>query len=110
MKLIINEIASKVKSVNVNELNPRLNSINLIDIRQPNEYINGHLPGAKNIPLEEILNKPERYLDKEKEYHIICQSGNKSLTACNELMKKGYKVVNVAEGTDGYMGALENKI
>lgn len=105
--MIINSNTGKVKSINVNDLSSKLNSIHLIDIRQPYEYRNGHLPGAKNIPMEEVLDDSEEFLDKGKEYHIICQSGNRSLRACNELNKKGYKVINVAEGTSGYKGDLE---
>lgn len=105
--MINNSNNSKVKSINVNELSSKLNSVNLIDIRQPYEYRNGHLPGAKNIPMDEVLDKPENFLDKSKGYHIICQSGNRSLKACNELKEKGYNVINVSEGTSGYKGTLE---
>lgn len=105
--MINTNTTSTVKSVKVNELRDKLGNINLIDIRQPFEYRNAHLPGAKNIPMEEVLNEPEEFLDKSKEYYIICQSGNRSLRACNYLRDKGYKVINVAEGTSGYKGSLE---
>lgn len=96
-----------IKSINVNELGALLGKINLIDIREPNEYRLGHLPTAKNIPMNNILSQPEKYLDKSKEYHIICLSGSRSTRACGILNEKGYNVVNVTGGTAGYNGKLE---
>jgi rhodanese-related sulfurtransferase len=97
----------RVKSIKVNDLGTVLDKINLIDIREAFEYRTGHLPGAKNIPMEDLLYEPEEFMNKDKEYHLICRSGRRSLMACNELVKKGYKVTNVAEGTMAYKGELE---
>lgn len=98
---------NRVNSVNVNDLGDLLGKINLIDIREPYEYNNGHLPTAKNIPMSKILAQPDKYLNKDKEYHIICQSGGRSSIACRDLTSKGYKVVNVIGGTGSYVRPLE---
>jgi rhodanese-related sulfurtransferase len=45
-----------------------LGKVNLIDIREPYEYKGGHLPTAKNISMDTILDQPEKYLNKSKEY------------------------------------------
>ncbi|WP_024614350.1 rhodanese-like domain-containing protein [Clostridium sp. Ade.TY] len=95
------------KSVNVNELENKLKSIDLIDIREPYEYKSGHLPNAKNIPMENIISNPDKYLNKDKEYYIICQSGARSSRACSALDKEGYKIINVSGGTGSYNGNLE---
>lgn len=95
------------KSVNVNELENKLKSIDLIDIREPYEYKSGHLPNAKNIPIENIISNPDKYLNKDKEYYIICQSGARSSRACSALDKEGYKIINVSGGTGSYNGNLE---
>lgn len=97
----------KVNAVNVNELKEDLNNINLIDIREPYEYKSGHLPKAKNIPMDKILSEADKYLDKSKEYHIICQSGGRSTRACEVLKNSGFNVINVSGGTGGYRGGLE---
>lgn len=94
-------------SINVKEIDGLLGKINLIDIREPEEYREGHLATAKNIPMNIILSKAEKYLDKSKEYHIICQSGARSSKTCSVLKANGFNVVNVSGGTMGYRGKLE---
>jgi len=84
-----------------------LGKINLIDIREPNEYKRGHLPTAKNIPMDKILSESEKYLDKSKEYHIICHSGARSSRTCGILKKKGFDIINVSGGTGRYRKTLE---
>ena len=98
---------SKFKAINVNDLKPLLGKIELIDIREKYEYASGHLPSAKNISMGELLSNPENYLNKDKEYHVICQSGGRSSKACTELTSMGYKVINVSGGTGSYIGGLE---
>lgn len=98
---------NKFKSINVNDLEGTLGKINLIDIREPYEYNVGHLPSAKNIPMNSILKETDKFLDKSKEYHIICQSGGRSSRTCSELTSKGYKVINISGGTGSYIRPLE---
>lgn len=98
---------NKFNSVSVNELDQLLETINLIDVREPYEYKEGHITSAKNIPMNNILLQPEKYLDKTKEYHIICQSGGRSSKVCSKLASDGYKVINVSGGTGGYRGTLK---
>lgn len=97
---------STVEAVDVNEIDSLLGKINLIDIREPYEYKSGHLKSAKNIPMNAIMSSPEKYLDKSKEYHIICHSGSRSSNACRVLKGNGYNVINVAGGTGRYSGKL----
>ena len=94
-------------TISVHEIGELLGKVNLIDIREPYEYKNGHVPTAKNVPMSAILSRPEKYLDKSREYHIICQSGGRSTMACNELADKGYNIVNVQGGTGSYLRPLE---
>ncbi|SHI68792.1 Rhodanese-related sulfurtransferase [Clostridium cavendishii DSM 21758] len=98
---------NKVKSVDIDELDSLLGRINLIDIRETYEYKSGHLRTAKNIPMEKIINESDKFLDKSKEYHIICQSGGRSSRTTKILKKKGFNVVNVLGGTSGYRGQLK---
>lgn len=96
-----------VNSVDVNSLEGLMGKINLIDIREPYEYKEGHLPSTKNIPMNLIIEESDKYLDKSKEYHIICQTGGRSSRVCSILKKKGFNVVNVAGGTSRYRGNLK---
>lgn len=95
------------EAISVHDLDGKLGKIDLIDIRETYEYQNGHVPTAKNIPMGTILASPEKYLNKAKEYHIICQSGGRSSKTCKELSKQGYKVINISGGTGSYIKPLE---
>ncbi|MGM8137826.1 rhodanese-like domain-containing protein [Enterococcus italicus] len=81
-------------------------SLNIIDVREKEEYDYGHVPTAVNLPLSELA---ESYpiLEKDQEYFLICQTGSRSATACQFLGNKGYKVINVMGGTSAWMGQLE---
>lgn len=95
------------KKLGVNELDSHIGKINLIDIREAYEYKGGHVPTAKNIPMNKLIQNSEKLLEKDKEYHIICQSGGRSSRACGILIKKGFDVVNVSGGTMRYRGKLK---
>ena len=92
------------KSVNVNDLDNILGKINLIDIREPYEVKTRSLKGSKNIQMNNLLKNPEKYLNKEKEYYIMCQSGMRSSRTSNILSKQGYKIINVSGGIGLYVG------
>lgn len=98
---------NKVNSVNVDDLNELFGKINLIDIRETYEYENGHLPTAKNIPMNKILEDTDKFLNKDEEYYIICQSGGRSSKTCSKLKEKGFSIVNVLGGTGSYRGILK---
>ncbi|MBC3886993.1 rhodanese-like domain-containing protein [Acetobacterium paludosum] len=92
----------KFESINVRDLSEKLGKINLIDVRESGEFKAGHVPKAKNIPMNILLKNPEKYLNEKEEYHIICQSGSRSSKTCANLSSQGYQVVNVSGGTGGY--------
>lgn len=54
-----------------------------------------------------ILKEPEKYIDKSKEYYIVCKSGARSIKTCKQLISKGYNVVNISGGTSAYIRPLE---
>lgn len=91
-------------SIHISEIDTILKDINLIDIREPYEYAHGSVRTAKNIPMGQLLSTPDRYLEKGKQYHIMCQSGGRSASATAALSKAGYDVVNVKGGMGSYFG------
>jgi len=92
------------KVINVNDIDKLLGKIELIDIREKYEYSGGSIKSSKNIPMGELLNEPDKYLNKDKEYYIMCQSGGRSARACNMLERQGYDVINVSGGVGSYVG------
>lgn len=99
--------SSNEKVVHVNDIDA-LSNIELIDIREGYEYKAGSIKGSKNIPMGELLNNPDKYLQKDKTYYIVCQSGARSSAACKQLSKKGFEVINVAGGFGAYVGTNKN--
>jgi rhodanese-related sulfurtransferase len=69
----------------------------IVDVRTKEEYDEGHLKDALNIPVEEI---DENIFDETKTILVYCRSGNRSKTAYNTLIKNGYKAYD--------MGGYEN--
>jgi len=92
------------KVINVNDIDNLIGKVELIDIREDYEYKGGSIKSAENIPMGQLLNEPDKYLKKSKEYLIMCQSGGRSARACNSLVKQGFDVVNVSGGMGSYVG------
>ena len=78
-------------------------SLNIIDIRTNYEYLNGHIPTAKNIDKNVLVMYPNKYLNKEDTYYIYCQSGHSSNNIVNMLNSKGYNTVNIQGGYNNYL-------
>ncbi|WP_315080481.1 rhodanese-like domain-containing protein [uncultured Clostridium sp.] len=93
------------KVINVNDIDALIGKVELIDIREDYEYKNGSIKSAKNIPMGMLLNEPNKYLNKDKEYYIMCQSGGRSTRTCSSLRKQGYDVINVSGGIGSYVGS-----
>jgi len=74
----------------------------LIDVRLVDEVVLGTIPGAKNIPLEDLREALETF-SKEKEYLIFCQVGLRGYLACRVLSQHGIKCRNLAGGYKTYM-------
>lgn len=77
--------------------------IQVLDVREQEEYDALYLEGVTLLPLSELL---DRYteLDKAQLYYVICRSGKRSARACQFLEEQGYDVTNVQGG----MNALED--
>ncbi|QHS21898.1 hypothetical protein GWK91_02605 [Virgibacillus sp. MSP4-1] len=81
--------------------------ISIIDVREPAEYAFGHIPGAKNIPLDQLEEHVDE-MDSEEDLHIICRTGNRSDLAAQKLAEKGFKSVkNVVPGMSSWEGPTE---
>lgn len=77
--------------------------INIIDIRTNYEYLNSHIPTAKNIDKNILMMYPDKYLNKEEIYYIYCQSGHSSNNVVKILNSKGYNTVNIQGGFNNYL-------
>lgn len=73
-----------------------------VDVRTPGEFLGNHIKGFKNIPLQQLSQKVEEELSKDKEVVVICQSGMRSQKACKTLLSLGFKVTNVRGGMSAW--------
>jgi rhodanese-related sulfurtransferase len=76
----------------------------LIDVRQPDEVSAGTLPGAVNIPLDELPDRVDE-LDRTRRVVVLCRSGGRSTKASEFLTASGFgDVVNLSGGMLAYTG------
>jgi rhodanese-related sulfurtransferase len=98
-----------VSTISTDELAEKLASGHpvLIDVREPYEFAEGHVPGALNMPLRS-LGQHLGELDTSAETLLICQSGNRSKTAARRLTRAGFTDAHsVRGGTLAWRGRLE---
>lgn len=79
----------------------------VLDVREAGEFVEGHLPDARNIPvakLGERISELEKF--KDKAIVVSCATGMRSNKACTELKKQGFaKIYNLAGGVDAWVSA-----
>ena len=77
----------------------------IIDVREPDEYNRGHLPGAVHIPQADLALSLDQ-LEKTKPYLIACAAGVRSLRATHYLASAGFtNLVSLQGGTDAWSKA-----
>ena len=71
----------------------------IVDVREPFEYVEGHLPESRNIPMDQLeqrLGDLERR--KEAPVILVCQTGARSMDACKKLEGLGFTRVHHLDG------------
>jgi rhodanese-related sulfurtransferase len=68
-----------------------------IDVRTPEEYIAGHIPGVPLYTMQEVTEWADD-LDKDDEYILICRSGNRSQKVAEFLNQNGFEKVASFDG------------
>ncbi len=91
---------NKTKSITTEELQKILKERPaIIDVREPHEFKNGHIPSAKNLPVAKV----DTFTGKGPVY-VICQSGMRSNSATKKLTKMGVDAINVKGGMNSWNG------
>lgn len=79
----------------------------LIDVRTPDDYAQGHIEGALNIPAQELVARAETELpDKAARILVYCQIGIMSALATDALIQMGYTNVASLGGINGWIYGL----
>ncbi|MDC2960205.1 rhodanese-like domain-containing protein [Streptomyces gilvifuscus] len=73
----------------------------VVDVREPDEYAAGHVPGARPMPLRTV---PARCgeLPTDRTVFVICASGNRSKSAADWMAARGIDAYSVAGGTGAW--------
>jgi rhodanese-related sulfurtransferase len=76
----------------------------VLDVREQNEWDEGHVPGAKLIPLGQLQERVAEVDDATRVF-VICRSGARSLQGADILEENGIDSVSVAGGTMGWINS-----
>lgn len=103
-----------VAQIPVDELRHRIEEepgLQVLDVRRPGEYQNGHVPCAVNVPLSKLAkrisqNDISQALDASRTLAVICQGGYRSSAATSILSRHGFiHLFNVVGGTGAWIAA-----
>ena len=72
--------------------------VELIDVREPREWANGHLPGARHVPLDTLRVNPSEKLPKDRPVMFVCAKGGRSQTAAGLADQLGLAEVYTIDG------------
>lgn len=74
--------------------------VQLVDVRTPEEYADGHIGNAKNINVfnPDFIKAAAQSLDKSRPVAVYCRSGKRSADAAQKLTDEGYNVTNLKGG------------
>jgi adenylyltransferase/sulfurtransferase len=105
---------NSMQEITATELKQRLDEgddIQLIDVRQPDEYEFAKIPGAKLIPLGEVLKRMDE-IDETKETVIHCKMGGRSAKAIEVLTRAGFKgkMSNLRGGITAWSNEVDPKV
>jgi rhodanese-related sulfurtransferase len=94
-----------VREIDVDELADRITAgATVIDVRQPEEYLAGHVPGSRLVPLNDVPDRLDELVGGG-ELLVICRTGARSMVACDYLVANGASALNVAGGTLAWVDA-----
>ena len=79
----------------------------LLDVRTPQEYREGHIPGSQNVPLQQLDKVEEVTENKDTVLYVHCRSGARSRQAVSLLQAMGYTNVHNIGGIAAYSGKVE---
>lgn len=76
----------------------------VIDVREPMEYVQGHVPGAQLIPMGYLPSQIDE-LPTDRPVYVICETGNRSLAMTSYLIRAGIDAWSVAGGTSKWQSS-----
>ena len=102
---LIDEAKQQIEQVTpeqVREMQARKEPVVYLDVREPNEWNLGRIPGAVHLPLGNLEGKVESMIPRDQKVVIYCARGNRSALAALAMKQMGYR--NVASMSSGILG------
>lgn len=104
---LINDAKTRIQEVSpaeVKQLQASGGDTIYLDVREPNEWNLGHLPGAMHIPRGTLETKVEGVIPRDRDVVVYCAGGNRSALAADTMREMGYeKVRSMADGWRGWV-------
>jgi rhodanese-related sulfurtransferase len=76
----------------------------VIDVREPMEYVGGHVPGAVLVPMGQLPSRTTE-LERSRPVYVICATGNRSGAMTDYLRQVGFDAYSVAGGTSAWLSS-----
>ncbi len=76
----------------------------VLDVREPDEYVTGHVPSARLVPLAQLSGRA-RELPRNQRIYVVCASGSRSAVGADWLTSAGFDAVSVSGGTNAWRSA-----
>ena len=76
----------------------------VIDVREADEFVAGHVPGAQLLPMSQITARVDE-LDRSRPLYVLCAVGQRSAAVVEYLLHAGFDAYNVAGGTYAWQRA-----
>lgn len=84
-------------------------SVQVVDVRKTEEFADGHIAGAENVPLDSLADNLDK-ISKDKKVIIHCQSGGRAAKAYSILRRHGFDNITVYPGGINEWKAKENEL
>ena len=103
-----------MEEITATELKARLDrgdDLQIIDVREPNEYEVARLEGSKLIPLGQVVNRKDE-IDESRETVVHCKMGGRSAKAIEALQRAGFKgrLLNLKGGITAWSNDVDPNV
>lgn len=78
----------------------------VVDVREPEEFAEGHIPGCRLVPLGSLMGRLGE-LPKDQPLVLVCRSGARSAMATQALNQAGFQAANMEGGMMAWRGPVE---
>ncbi len=95
---------SDLKQIDIDQLAERRTGGTVLDVREPQEYASGRVPGAMHIPMGQLASRLHE-LDRDAPVFVVCASGNRSKSMAQLLAAQDFDAATVRGGTNAWIAS-----